>query len=146
MWAYLAEGGVYESRDGGERWSEVYAGHVVNLIAIRASDRDVLLGVESLQGLVRSDDGGSTWSKVGEPPVAPVTSLASTQDGQVIALGGVDGVYRSDDSGVTWRRVLKGKPVLAVAMAADGRTIAAVDRDTSFYRSDDGGATWPGPG
>lgn len=145
MWAYLAEGGVYESRDGGRRWSKVYDGHVVNLTAIRAGDAEVLLGIESFLGLVRSQDGGATWAPIGEPPVAPVTSLASTPDGRVIVLGGVDGLYRSDDGGASWRRILKSKPVLAVAMAADASTIAAVDRDTFFYRSDDGGATWPGP-
>lgn len=145
MWAYLAEGGVYESRDGGHEWTRVYDGHVVNLTAITSDGVDVLLGVESLLGVVRSDDGGATWTAIGEPPVAPVTSLASTPDGRVILVGGVDGLYRSDDAGASWRRVLKSKPVLALAMAADGSTIAAVDRDTFLYRSDDGGATWPGP-
>lgn len=145
MWAYLAEGGVYESRDGGHRWARVYDGHVPNLTATSIGDRDVLLGVESLLGFVRSDDGGATWEPVAEPPVAPVTSLTSTRDGRVILVGGVDGLYRSDDAGETWRRILKSKPVLAVAIAADGTTIAAVDRDTFLYRSDDGGATWPGP-
>ena len=145
MWAYLAEGGVYESRDGGRGWTRVYDGHVVNLTAITAGNRDALLGIESLSGVVRSDDGGATWTPIGEPPVAPVTSLTSTPDGQVILVGGVDGLFRSDDAGATWRRVLNSKPVLALAMAADGSTIAAVDRDTFFYRSDDGGVSWPRP-
>jgi photosystem II stability/assembly factor-like uncharacterized protein len=145
MWAYLAEGGVYESRDGGHEWTRVYDGHVVSLTAMTSGGVDALLGVESLLGVVRSDDGGATWTAIGEPPVAPVTSLASTPDGRVILVGGVDGLYRSDDAGASWRRILKSKPVLALAMAADGSTIAAVDRDTFFYRSNDGGATWPGP-
>ena len=145
MWAYLAEGGVYESRDGGREWTRVYEGHVANLTAITSSGADVLLGVESFLGVVRSNDGGTTWTPLSDPPVAPVTSLASTPDGQVILVGGVDGLYRSDDAGAGWKRILKSKPVLALAIASDASTIAAVDRDTFFYRSQDGGVTWPGP-
>jgi photosystem II stability/assembly factor-like uncharacterized protein len=145
MWAYLAEGGVYASRDGGRQWTRVYDGHVGNLTAIRANDEDVLLGVESVLGIVRSDDGGASWAPMGEPPVAPVTSLTATVDGRVILIGGVDGLYRSDDAGTSWRQILNSKPVLAVALAPDGSTIGAVDRDTFFYRSDDGGVSWPGP-
>ena len=145
MWAYLAEGGVYESRDGGQRWAEVYDGHVMNLTATQSGTADVLLGVESIVGLVRSDDGGMTWRPVGDPPVAPVISLASTRDGRVLVVGGIDGVYRSDDAGSSWRQILRSKPVLALAIAPDATTTVAVDRDTSFYRSDDGGTTWPAP-
>jgi photosystem II stability/assembly factor-like uncharacterized protein len=146
MWAYLAEGGIYETRDGGQHWKEVYDGHVLNLTAVQEGGDTVLLGVESLLGLVSSKDGGTTWAPIGEPPVAPVTSLASTRDGHIIVVGGVDGLYRSDDAGANWRQILKSRAVLALAVSSDGSTIAAVDRDTFFYRSDDGGATWPGPG
>jgi photosystem II stability/assembly factor-like uncharacterized protein len=145
MWAYLAEGGVYESTDGGRHWTKMNEGHVLSLTAIHAEGRDALLGIESFRGLVRSDDGGASWAAVGDPPVAPVTSLATTTDGTVIVLGGTDGVHRSDDRGATWRQILRAKPVLAIALSGDGSTIAAVDRDTSFYRSDDGGVTWPAP-
>lgn len=145
MWAYLAEGGVYESTDGGQRWTKVYDGHVSNLTAIRVGERDLLLGIEALQGLVRSEDGGASWAPVGVPPVAPVTNLASTPDGQVLVVGGVDGLYRSDDAGSTWEQILRSEPVLAAALWVDGSTIVAVDRETLFYRSDDGGTTWASP-
>ena len=146
MWAYLAEGGIYESTDGGHEWTRVYDGHVVNLTAIRAGGADALLGNESPHGVIRSDDGGATWVAVGTPPVAPVTSLAATLDGRAIVAGGTDGLYRSDDAGSTWRQILRTKPVLAVALSRDASTIAAVDSDTFFYRSDDGGASWTPPG
>lgn len=145
MWAYLAEGGIYWSVDGGREWSKMYDGHIVNLTAIDDDGNDALLGIESFRGLIRSDDGGATWVAVGTPPAAPVTSLAASLDGGVLVLGGTEGVYRSDDGGATWRPILQTKPVLALAIAGDGSTVAAVDRDTNFYRSDDGGGTWLPP-
>lgn len=145
MWAYLAEGGVYESSDTGLSWTKVNDGHVVNLTAIRRDGRDALLGIESFRGLVQSDDGGRTWATLGTPPVAPVTSAAATADGRVVVLGGTDGLYRSDDGGLSWRQVLKAGVVLAAAVSDDGSILAAVDRDTLFYRSGDGGVSWPGP-
>lgn len=144
MWAYLAEGGIYVSSDFGTHWSQVNNGNVTQLTAVRRGDVDELLGID-LRGLVRSADEGRTWVPTGTPPTAPVTSLAATPDGRVIILGGPDGMYRSDDAGATWRRVLASKAVLATAINADGKTLAAVTQETLFYRSDDGGASWPAP-
>jgi photosystem II stability/assembly factor-like uncharacterized protein len=146
MWAYLAEGGVYESSDSGATWTKVTDGDVINLTAIREADTDVLLGIDPFRGLVRSPDGGRTWVLTGKPPTSPVTSLAATPDGSVLVLAGPDGLHRSDDGGATWRQILRSRTVLAAAIEGDGSTVAAVDEDTIFYRSDDGGATWPGPG
>jgi photosystem II stability/assembly factor-like uncharacterized protein len=144
MWANLAEGGLYESADGGHRWTKVNQGNITSLTATHADGMDVLLGVD-VRGLVTSTDLGRTWSVVATPPTAPVISVATTGDGKIIVIGGPDGAYRSEDGGSTWRPVLSGGPFLAVATSGDGLTIAAVDGKTDFYRSDDGGATWPGP-
>ena len=145
MWAYLAEGGVYESTDYGAAWTRVYEGHVFNLTPTGEVGQDSLIGVEPFRGVIRSRDGGRTWEAVGEPPASPVTSVAATADGRVVVLGASGGLYRSDDGGATWRQILRSGIVLAAAIWGDGSTIAAVDDDTQFYRSDDGGATWPGP-
>lgn len=144
MWAYLAEGGVWKSDDFGANWIEMNAGHVQQLTAIRRNGVDELLGIDN-RGLVKTSDDGATWVAVGTPPTAPVTSLAAMSDGMVIIMGGPDGLYRSDDAGDSWLKILSSDLVLATAISTDGRTVAAVTRDTNFYRSDDGGATWSGP-
>lgn len=145
MWAYLAQGGVYESIDGGSAWRMVYASHVPFLNAVDAADGTRLLGLDPTAGLVQSDDGGATWAVVSTPPSSPVVSLAAAPDGRIVVLGAGDGLYRSDDGGVTWRRILAVELPLAIAVSADGSTVAAVTRGTDFYRSDDGGVSWPGP-
>jgi len=145
MWAYLADGGVYESADGGDHWRLVYEGHIPLLAAIRAGNATELLGLDPFEGLARSFDGGATWSVVSAPPGVPVVSLAATSDGRVVLLGVGDGLYRSDDGGTTWRRILAVPLPLAVAVTPDAAVVAAVTRQTDFYRSDDGGSIWPGP-
>ncbi len=88
MWAYLAEGGVYESTDFGATWTKVTDGHVIHLTAIRQGDADGLWGIDPYRGLVRSLDGGRTWEPAGKPPTSPVTSLAAAPDGRILVMGG----------------------------------------------------------
>ncbi len=143
MWAYLAEGGVYESTDNGRHWQKVNDDHVLHLTAVLANGRDSLLGIHPFSGTVRSDDGGRTWTKLSDPPLAPVTALAATPTGEVLLVGGPRGLYRSEDGGRSWQQVLDAGTVLAAAVSDDGRTIAAVTQTTDLYRSDDGGRSWP---
>ena len=122
MWAYLAEGGLYESRDAGLRWVQVFDGNVLDLVAVGWDAGDALLGVDPFAGLVRSDDDGRRWRSLGRTPVAPVTSLAAILGGQVLLVGGPDGLFRAGDSGAAFQRAA----VLAVATTLDGHTVAAV--------------------
>jgi photosystem II stability/assembly factor-like uncharacterized protein len=145
MWAYLAEGGLYESHDGGGTWQKVYDDHITQLAAVVGEGGDALIGLDPSRGLARSDDGGRSWTVLSTPPLAPITSLAATSSGQVVLLGGPRGLLRSDDSGRNWRQILDVGTVLAVALTDDGQTVGAVTADTSFYRSDDGGQFWRPP-
>ncbi len=144
MWAYLAEGGVYESRDAGRTWERVTADHRPQLVALRAGGATELIGLDPATGLARSTDGGRTWTFVSKPPSAPVVSLAATNDGRTVLVGTTDGLYRSDDSGAAWAQLLPHS-AFAIALSADARSIAVVTQGTDFYRSHDGGKTWPGP-
>jgi len=145
MWAYLAEGGVYESADGGTHWTKVYDGHIPFMAATTDGSSVALVGIEPFQGFARSADGGRTWSAVSQPEAFPTYGIAATQDGRVIALGVSDGLLRSEDGGATWTTINLPGPAFAIALSDDGRTMAVVARTTDVYRSDDGGRTWPGP-
>ena len=145
MWAYLAEGGVYESTDGGSHWTKVYEGHIPFMTATTDGSSTTLVGIEPFSGFARSPDGGRTWTPVSQPEAYPTYSIAATPDGRVVALGTSDGLLRSDDGGATWTMIELPSPAFAIALSDDGRTMAVVTRTTEFYRSDDGGATWAGP-
>lgn len=145
MWAYLAEGGVYESTDGGTHWTNVYDGHIPFMTATTDGSSVGLVGIDPFRGFARSADGGRTWSAVSQPEAFPTYSIAATADGRVVALGVSDGLLRSEDGGATWTTIALPGPVFAIALSDDGRTMAAVTRTTDMYRSDDGGRTWTGP-
>lgn len=145
MWAYLAEGGVYESTDAGTHWTKVYDGHIPFMAATTDGSSTELVGIEPFSGFARSADGGRTWTPVSQPEAFPTNSIAATIDGRVIALGMSDGLLRSDDGGASWTSIGLPGPAFAIALSEDGRTIAVVTQTTDVYRSDDGGRTWPGP-
>ena len=145
MWAYLAEGGVYESTNHGTHWTRVYDGHIPFLTATTDGASVVLVGIDPFQGFARSVDGGRTWDPVSQPEAYPTYSIAATPDGHVVALGVSAGLLRSEDGGSTWTPIALPGPAFAIALSEDGRTIGVVTQTTDFYRSDDGGGTWPGP-
>ena len=145
MWAYLATGGLWQSTDFGSHWTRVDQDNIIYPVAIRAGATTTLLGVDA-SGLVTSADGGRTWTSLGAPPTYPLTSLAATPDGRVLLAGSPDGLYRSSDGGRTWAKTGYVGSAFAVAVSADGATVALVSKEAEFFRSQDGGGSWPGPG
>ena len=144
MWADLATGGLWESRNGGVNWVLVRPDNVVFPLAVSDGSTTTLLAVDAT-GLVASTDGGRTFTTRGEPPTYPMTSLSAATGGQTLYVGAVDGLFRSGDGGRTWASTGYTGSALAVATSPDGATVAVVSRETEFYRSSDRGATWTGP-
>ncbi len=143
MWAYLATGGLWESRDAGRTWEQVQQENILLPVAVGGPSGTRLIGVTT-GGLATSDDGGRTWRATASPEIYPIASLAATADGSALVAGGPGGLARSDDGGATWSKVpFDGQP-LAIAVTDGGLTIALVTLATEFFRSDDGGRTWPG--
>ena len=143
MWAALATGGLFETRDGGSTWTRVRQDNVLNLVAVRRGEATQLLAVDE-SGLIASADGGRTWSKLTSPPTYPMTALAARDGGDILYAGSTDGLYRSPDGGRTWSTTGHRGSVFALATLGD--TVALVTSETEFYRSDDAGNTFTGPG
>lgn len=146
VWAYLAQGGLYESLDGGATWTHVFGGHTFGLFAVPRGDVMRLIAVDPERGaIVASDDAGRSWQAVSTPPSTPVYAMAGTAGGETILFSGSAGLFRSDDGGQTFAPLVDvGQPILAVAVTDDGNTIVFATSDRAIYRSDDGGRTWPG--
>ncbi|MCI0344899.1 MAG: YCF48-related protein [Chloroflexi bacterium] len=120
MWAYLAEGGVYESVDAGSHWSKVYDGHIPFMTAVDGPTGTAILGIEPLSGFARSADAGRTWQALSQPESYPTLGLAATPDGRVVVLGTVDALLRSEDAGATWKTIPLPDSPFAVALSTDG--------------------------
>lgn len=144
MWASLAIGGLWESRDFGAHWERIQEENVLFPVAIGAAGGPRLLGL-GVDGLIVSDDGGRTWTSLATPPLTPFTSLAASRSGALLLAGGLDGLYRSEDGGGSWTKTpFDGQP-FAIAIGADARAVAIVTKATDLFRSPDAGTTWPGP-
>ena len=144
MWAYLATGGLWESRDLGAHWTRVQQDNVVFPLALGSPTGTQLLGL-AVSGMISSNDGGLSWTAVTSPPTYPLTSLSATRDGSVIYAGSTDGLWRSTDRARTWVATGYTGSAFAVATTGDGQAVALVSKQTQFFRSSDAGASWPGP-
>lgn len=143
MWAALASGGLWMSRDDGSHWKQVRVDNVLDPVAVSLPSGTRLLGLD-ITGLVASDDDGRTWTTLSAPPTYPLTALSASSDGAVVYAGSIDGLYRSADGGRSWTKTTYSGSVLAIAVSAGGDTIALVSQKTEFFRSPDRGDSWPG--
>lgn len=136
--------GVYESGDGGRKWSFAHleAQDAMNLVhgageTVWAAGHDVL---------AKSEDGGKTWVDVRPEglPGLDVHGFASDpkRPSRLYAAIAGEGLYRSDDGGSTFELVSKkvGPNVRGLAVTADGRIFAG-DAKGLMVSADDG-ATW----
>jgi photosystem II stability/assembly factor-like uncharacterized protein len=128
-----AGGGVFETKNGGLTWTDVWAGQTVGAIgalAIAPSNRKVVwVGTGESKprndasygdGVWVSHDGGATWhqrglqsshaiAKILVDPHDPDSALAGAL-GDPYRDGGERGVYRTTDGGRTWQRTLAPGP------------------------------------
>jgi photosystem II stability/assembly factor-like uncharacterized protein len=108
VWAGVASGGVYESRDGGVSWQS--AGHALDGKPVRwlaggTGSYPLYAGVTG-EGIYRWDPKARTWEPASSGLPAQSTILAFVEDprqpGTLWASRDGGGVYRSTDSGTTW--------------------------------------------
>jgi photosystem II stability/assembly factor-like uncharacterized protein len=112
-----ANGWVYESRDGGKKWSRLARlGNrddlVVKKILVDPTDPKHLLtaayalGDHPDGGLFISSDGGANWTSQQEMRGQSIRALAQApSDPKVLVAGTLEGVFRSTDSGAHWQRI-----------------------------------------
>ena len=126
-------GGVWETRDGGQTWTNVsdgYFGGSIGAVAVSESNPNVLYvggGEETVRGNVsygsgmwKSIDGGKSWEHIGldsSRHIARVRIHPRNPDLVYAAVMGdlytdteQRGVYRSQDGGATWERILFANP------------------------------------
>jgi photosystem II stability/assembly factor-like uncharacterized protein len=136
--------GVYESTDGGRRWS--FAGlegdDAMNLVR----ESDGALWVAGHGVLKESTDGGAIWEEV-DPDGLPgkdVHGFAVDPENErtIYAAIAGEGLYRSEDGGTSFDEVSSGvgPAVYGLAVTPSGRVLAADQRGVSA--SADGGSTW----
>jgi photosystem II stability/assembly factor-like uncharacterized protein len=147
-WVSGASGGLYRTRDMGERFDRVGAGlPSTRLLALSVSrffalEPLVFVGTEGA-GLYKSTDGGEKFEAVGDDVLGKDTVHALVWWGGLLLVGTDGGLFLSNDGGKKFRKArdLEGRRVLALAVPgaeADVSSDVIVGTDLGVFKSSDG--------
>jgi len=154
-----ANGWVYESRDGGQKWARLARldnrdDLVVKKILVDPADSKHLLtaayalGDHPDGGLYSSSDGGATWASQAEMRGQSIRALAAApSDAKILVAGTLEGVFRSPDAGVHWERISPrdNKEIHEVeSLAIDPADPGTIYAGTWHlaWKTTDGGKSW----
>ncbi len=124
-----AGGGVWQTKDGGQTWTNIsdgFFGGSIGAVAVAESNNNVLYvggGEETVRGNVsygsgmwKSIDAGKTWKQIGLKNSRHIGRLRVHPRNPEVVYAAVmgdlykdteeRGVYRSSDGGTTWERIL----------------------------------------
>ncbi len=153
-----ATGWVYESNDGGAKWSRLSMvakrdDLVIDQIVLDALDpKHLTVGGWVIDhpdgGLYESHDGGRTWYSQAQMRGQSVRALAvAPSDPKTMVAGTLQGVYRTQDSGVHWTPI---SPAGSTEIhEVESIAIDPVDPNVIYagtwhlpWKTVDGGANW----
>ena len=154
-----ANGWVYQSRDGGRKWTRLASVGkrddlvIANILVDPADPKHLLVGAyvplgKPDGGLFLSSDGGATWTSQAEMRGQSIRSLAEApSDPRIVVAGSLDGVFRSMDGGAHWQLISpKGdKEIHEIeSLAIDPSDPNAIYAGTWHlpWKTVDGGANW----
>ncbi|HEV2302063.1 MAG TPA: hypothetical protein VGR91_10885 [Stellaceae bacterium] len=145
-----ADGGVWESTDGGTDWTPLTDGQCsmamgalaidpvnTNIVYAGTGEQNFSLDSDYGCGVLRSADGGQTWTQLGASTfvtpsggatisrllIDPTTAGSTTATTLLVTAD--SGVYRSTDSGASWSNVLSGTATDAVRNPSAPATVYA---------------------
>jgi photosystem II stability/assembly factor-like uncharacterized protein len=136
-------GGVLRSADGGESWQSIPFGSPPPLVTALSAAGDHVLAGSFEDGVFRSTDGGLTW-RTANIGLLDYNVLALAQRGETAYAGTGSGLFRSRTAGRSWRAIDfpdDTAPVVAMAIAPDGRVLAGTE-SAGLYLSSDQDDTW----
>jgi photosystem II stability/assembly factor-like uncharacterized protein len=151
-----AQGILYRSDDGGQRWHRLTPGFPRRgcaLDAIVVGPRGVVwIGFWEVDarrgGVARSNDGGRTFTMLRGIDQESVRALAlASSDPRVMAAGTVSGVFLSRDAGRTWGRITENGDsnlhhIESVAFDPNDAQVLYAGTWHLAWKTTDGGASW----
>ena len=152
-----ANGWIYQSRDGGQKWERLALVGKRDDLVIRhilvdpANPNHLVVGayvVSDGGGIYISDDAGATWSSQQEMGGHSVRSLTfAPSDPKIVVAGTLDGVFRSADGGEHWERISPKDS--AEIHEVESLAIDPADPDVIYagtwhlaWKTSDGGKHW----
>lgn len=156
-----ATGWIYDSHDGGTRWSRVAQiskrnDLVIDHIVVDTQNpKRLIVAAYTVDhpdgGIYISEDYGRNWYSQAEMRGQSVRSLTrSPSDPKELVAGTLRGVFRSMDNGVHWKQISpEGTPLSAEIKEVQSVAIDPDDPNVIYagtwhlpWKTTDGGATW----
>ena len=161
-WCGTAEGGVFQSDDGGASWRAVgLRDERITAVAPTPAERDVVWAGTEPSALWRSGDGGSTWERARgllelpsssqwafppRPETHHVRWIAChpAEAGRLWLAIEAGALVTTPDGGRTWKDRVPGGPydTHELAIHPQRPTTLRVAAGDGFFQSEDAGETW----
>lgn len=151
--------GVYETKNGGERWSKQMEGMKEVLMVVTLGmdpTRPDILYAGTSGGVYKSIDQAGRWEKVNNGLVPAdmvktsralnVTSvLVDPYQPDTVYAATLAGLYKSMDAAASWKRIgesLADQMIIAMVLDRTRSGVIYITGRDGVHRSEDGGATW----
>jgi photosystem II stability/assembly factor-like uncharacterized protein len=143
-----ADGGIYNTNDGGKSWTNVpdMQGQSIRALAASPSDPKILVA-GTLKGVYRSTDGGEHWqliSPAGSMELHEVESIAiDPVDPQIIYAGTWHLPWKTTDGGAHWTNIKQGviddSDVFSIIVDPKNSHVVYASACSGIYKSEDSG-------
>jgi photosystem II stability/assembly factor-like uncharacterized protein len=151
--------GVFESKNGGERWVKKMEGMKEVLMVVTLGmdrTRPSILYAGTSGGVYKSIDQAGHWEKVNNGLVPPdmvktsralnVTAiLVDPYEPDSVYAATLAGMYKTTDGAKSWKRIgesLADQMIVGMVLDRTHQGVLYITGRTGVHRSDDGGATW----
>jgi len=146
-----ADSGVWESKDGGQTWTQFAGlkGARIESLAMWSKDPKILTA-GTAKGVFLTADAGVTWQRISrenDNEMQDITALAfDPTDSQVIYAGTPHLPWKTIDGGATWKSIHEGliddSDIFSIRVNPSHPELIFASACSGIYRSSNGGGSW----
>jgi photosystem II stability/assembly factor-like uncharacterized protein len=151
--------GVFETKNGGERWTKRMDGmRDVLMVVTLGMDptRSSVLYAGTSGGVYKTIDQAAHWQPVNNGLVPPdmvktsralnVTAIAvDPHEPDTVYAATLSGLYKTTDGAASWKRIgesLEDQMIISLILDRSRKQVVYIVGRAGVHRSEDGGATW----
>jgi photosystem II stability/assembly factor-like uncharacterized protein len=141
---YAAFAGIFKTKNGGEKWKQVYNFPRVTWIEIDNNQPKVLYAGTNEEGLLKSTNRGNSWKQIFD--IDKIRCVRISSIGHIIVVS-ENGLYKSIDAGTSWQKLSNISFVSLVTHPTDSTLVYATrinnnSKTEEILISHDEGQSW----
>ena len=146
-----AASGVYESRDGGERWVRLDGTRGARIESLAQAPGDArVLAAGTSKGVYLTTDGGANWYRISNeanPEMQDITALAFDPVNSATLYAGTPHLpWKTSDTGAHWQPIAAGliddSDIFSIRVDPKHPQLVFASACSGIYRSENGGDLW----